>query len=78
MQGAAVYSINKNRSKEKNVNDLGKCTKDIAAAQHFLSPLSSSFVGVKFLYDFGLWGSCLANVYSMQIKVNRVIGLRLK
>jgi hypothetical protein len=30
---------------------------DWAAAQHFLSPFSNPFFGVKFLYDYGLWQS---------------------
>jgi hypothetical protein len=30
--------------------------RDLAAAQNLHSPISSPFLGMKLLYDYGLWG----------------------
>ncbi len=54
-KGFSIYSVNEDEAK-------GKCLKlgqmrlvDWAVAEHLLSPFSSPFFRVKWLYDYGFW-----------------------
>jgi hypothetical protein len=61
-----VYSMNKTGGwREMFITRARKMLHvDLASAQHLVSPFASSFFGVKFLYDYGLWGACWYDVYS--------------